>query len=60
MCIASLIAVGKYFSIYCSMVDALRVSMSSNSIQPPNQIMQQKMEMKQTEAAEKVSRELDF
>lgn len=42
------------------MVDALRVSMSSNSIQPPNQIMQQKMEMKQTEAAEKVSWELDF
>ena len=42
------------------MVDALRVSMSSNSIQPPNQIMQQKMEMKQTEAAEKVSRKLYF
>lgn len=47
-----LLVEAEYFEL-TSMVDALRVSMSSNSIQPPNQIMQQKMEMKQTEAAEK-------
>ena len=42
------------FLFFCSMVDALRMSMNSTSIQPPNQLMQQSQDINKEGNGERV------